>query len=176
MKNPFVDVPQGQYYYDAVLWAYENGIASGLTDDKFGPDEQCTRAQVVIFLWRAKDEPKASVESLPFEDVEKGTYYYDAIAWAYDNNIVSGIDQTHFGPNDPVSRAQFVTFLYRAEEKSDYTSENPFVDVAKGEYYYDSVLWAYANGITSGLSNNIFGTDELCTRGQVVTFLYRAYN
>ena len=175
-ENPFTDVVQGQYYYDSVLWAYENGIASGLSENEFGPDAQCTRAQVVIFLWRAKGQPKASLQELPFEDVEKGTYYYDAVAWAYENNIVSGVDGTHFGPDDPVSRGQFVTFLYRTEGKPGYTSENPFTDVAQWAYYYDAVLWAYENGIASGLSDGIFGSEEFCTRGQVVTFLYRAYN
>ena len=175
-ENPFTDVAQGQYYYDSILWAYENGIASGLSENEFAPDAQCTRAQVVIFLWRAKGQPKASLQELPFEDVEKGTYYYDAVAWAYENNIVSGVDGTHFGPDDPVSRGQFVTFLYRTEGKPGYTSENPFTDVAQWAYYYDAVLWAYENGIASGLSDGIFGAEESCTRGQVVTFLYRAYN
>ena len=175
-ENPFTDVSQGQYYYDSVLWAYENGIASGITENEFAPDEQCTRAQVVIFLWRAKGQPKASIRELPFEDVEKGAYYYDAVAWAYENNIVSGVDGTHFGPDDPVSRGQFVTFLYRTEGKPGYTSENPFSDVEKWAYYYDPVLWAYEKGIASGLSEDTFGPDEFCTRGQVVTFLYRAYN
>ena len=175
-ENPFTDVAQGQYYYDSILWAYENGIASGLSENEFAPDAQCTRAQVVIFLWRAKGQPKASLQELPFEDVEKGTYYYDAVAWAYENNIVSGVDGTHFGPDDPVSRGQFVTFLYRTEGKPGYTSENPFTDVAQWAYYYDPVLWAYEKGIASGLSEDTFGPDESCTRGQVVTFLYRAYN
>ena len=175
-ENPFTDVAQEQYYYDSILWAYENGIASGLSENEFAPDAQCTRAQVVIFLWRAKGQPKASLQELPFEDVEKGTYYYDAVAWAYENNIVSGGDGTHFGPDDPVSRGQFVTFLYRTEGKPGYTSENPFTDVAQWAYYYDAVLWAYENGIASGLSDGIFGAEESCTRGQVVTFLYRACN
>ena len=176
VENHFTDVAQGQYYYDSILWAYENGIASGLSENEFAPDAQCTRAQVVIFLWRAKGQPKASLQELPFEDVEKGTYYYDAVAWAYENNIVSGVDGTHFGPDDPVSRGQFVTFLYRTEGKPGYTTENPFTDVAQWAYYYDAVLWAYENGIASGLSDGIFGSEESCTRGQVVTFLYRAYN
>ena len=176
VENPFTDVSQGQYYYDSVLWAYENGIASGLSEDEFAPDEQCTRAQVVIFLWRAKGQPKASIQELPFEDVEKEAYYYEAVAWAYENDIVSGIDSTHFGPDDPVSRGQFVTFLYRTEGQPGFTSENPFSDVAQWAYYYDPVLWAYEKKIASGLSEDTFGPDEFCTRGQVVTFLYRAYN
>ena len=175
-ENPFTDVIQGQYYYEPILWAYENGIASGLSEDKFGPDETCTRAQVVIFLWRAKGQPEALIQELPFEDVSKGAYYYEAVAWAYENQIVSGIDATHFKPDDTVSRGQFVTFLYRAEGKPGYTTENPFTDVTKDSYYYDSVLWAYEKGVASGLSSDRFGIDEQCTRGQVATFLYRAYN
>ena len=176
ITNPFTDIVKTDYYYNSVLWAYNNNITSGVTENKFAPDAQCTRAQVVIFLWRAKGQPKASLQELPFEDVEKGTYYYDAVAWAYENNIVSGVDGTHFGPDDPVSRGQFVTFLYRTEGKPGYTSENPFTDVAQWAYYYDPVLWAYEKGIASGLSEDTFGPDEFCTRGQVVTFLYRAYN
>ena len=175
LENPFTDVPQGEYYYDAVLWAYENGIASGLTANAFGPDEACTRAQVVVFLWRAKGEPKAENNELPFSDIEKGSYYYDAVAWAYENGIVSGIDSSRFGPEETVTRSQFVTFLYRAEGKPGHNSSNPFTDVPQGGYYYDAVIWAYENGIASGLTGNRFGTDESCTRGQVATFLYRAY-
>ena len=175
LENPFTDVPQGEYYYDAVLWAYENGIASGLTANAFGPDEACTRAQVVVFLWRAKGEPKAENNELPFSDIEKGSYYYDAVAWAYENGIVSGIDSSRFGPEETVTRSQFVTFLYRAEGKPGHNSSNPFTDVPQNEYYYDAVIWAYENGIASGLTGNRFGTDESCTRGQVATFLYRAY-
>ena len=176
VENPFTDISKDQYYYEPVLWAYECGIASGITSDQFGPEEQCTRAQVVIFLWRAKGKPEASIKELPFEDVQKGTYYYDAIAWAYENNIVSGVDETHFGPDDPVTRGQFVTFLHRTEGKPEYSTDNPFEDVNKQAYYYDPVLWAYENGIASGLSEGVFGPDEVCTRGQVVAFLYRAYH
>ena len=175
LENPFTDVPQGEYYYDAVMWAYENGIASGLTENSFGPDEACTRAQVVIFLWRAKGEPEAENRELPFTDVEKGSYYYDAVAWAYENGIVSGVDSSRFGPEETVTRSQFVTFLHRAEGKPGHGVLNPFTDVRPGEYYFDAVIWAYENGIASGLTANWFGTEEPCTRGQVATFLYRAY-
>lgn len=175
VKNPFSDVAEGAYYHDAVLWAVENRITSGYTETMFMPEMACTRAQVVTFLWRTlgKQEPKSVNHS--FTDIDSSQYYYKAVLWAVENKITSGLTTTKFGPEETVTREQFVTFLYRANGKPNYTASNPFKDVKEGMYYCDAVLWAVENRITSGLTLEVFGTGEACTRGQVVTFLYRGY-
>ncbi|MCI5649915.1 MAG: leucine-rich repeat protein [Fusicatenibacter sp.] len=174
--NPFVDVKESDYYYDAVLWAYENGITSGTDATHFQPEKTCIRAQVAAFLWRTKGEPEPVTKDNPFVDVKESDYYYDAVLWAYENGITSGTDATHFSPDSTVERAQFVTFLWRAEGKPAASIDNPFVDVPEGQYYTEAVLWAYENGITSGVDATHFKPKNGCTRGQVVTFLYRAYH
>ena len=174
--NPFEDVSKDSFYYDAVLWAVKNDITSGKDDTHFAPNENCTRAQVVTFLWRAMDEPEPKATENPFVDVKEDKYYYKAVLWAAENGITAGIDETHFAPNDTVTRGQFVTFLHRNEgEPKPTITENPFVDVNENKYYYNAVLWAYENGITKGTDETHFEPESGCTRGQVVTFLYRAY-
>lgn len=184
-RNPFTDVQESDYFYEPVLWAYENGIVAGVSETEFRPNDNCTRAHVVTFLWRAAGEPEAETTECPFEDVEEGTYYYEAVLWAYENGIVAGIDATHFCPNNNVTRAQAVTFLWRfcgAESSGDEepaegeepVNETPFTDVDPTEYYYEPVLWAYQNGIASGMTESTFEPMRSCTRGQVVTFMYRA--
>ncbi|MGN0249983.1 MAG: S-layer homology domain-containing protein, partial [Oliverpabstia sp.] len=174
--NPFEDVAKDSYYYDAVLWAVKNDITSGKDETHFAPNDDCTRAQVVTFLWRAMDEPEPKTTENPFVDVKEDKYYYKAVLWAAENGITSGIDETHFAPNDTVTRGQFVTFLHRNEgEPKPNITENPFVDVNESKYYYDAVLWAYENEITKGTDETHFKPESGCTRGQVVTFLYRAY-
>lgn len=173
VENPFVDVSETEYYYDPVLWAYENGIANGMDDNHFQPGKTCTRAQAVTFLWRAMGEPEPESTSNPFTDIKSSEYYYTAVLWAYQNGIVNGITETTFCPDTVVTRAQVVTFLWRAEKQPDATIENPFTDVKSSEYYYDAVLWAYENGITSGATETLFKPTASCTRAQVVTFLYR---
>lgn len=175
LENPFVDVNEDKYYYDAVIWAVNNGITNGKDATHFKPDEKCTRAQVVTFLWRTMGEPEPMLIENPFEDVAEEDYYYKAVLWAYKNNITQGIDDTHFAPGKTVTRAQFVTFLYRNEDEPEYTVSNPFVDVKQNKYYYDAVLWAYENDIVLGKDETHFGPEDYATRGQVVTFLYRAY-
>ena len=175
VQNPFSDVSESQYYYNPVLWAVENNITTGLNATTFAPEQSCTRGQVVTFLWRAMGCPEPTTTQNPFVDVPVNEYYTKAVLWALENGITSGYDETHFAPDVTVTRSQFVTFLYRAEGKPSYKVANPFNDVKK-EYYYDAILWAYENGVTTGLNETTFGTEEACTRGQVVTFLYRGLN
>ncbi|MGN0512719.1 MAG: S-layer homology domain-containing protein [Lachnospiraceae bacterium] len=176
-KNPFVDVSEDDYYYDAVLWAYENGITSGKDDTHFEPSSSCTRAQSVTFLWRAYGEPEPATKENPFLDVNSSQYYYKAVLWAYENGITSGKDQTHFLPNDTVTRKEFVTFLWRSAEKPEpEITENPFVDVPNDVYYTKAVFWAYENGITTGKDASHFQPDATCIRAQVVSFIYRLFN
>ncbi|MGN0267255.1 MAG: S-layer homology domain-containing protein, partial [Lachnospiraceae bacterium] len=175
-ENPFVDVSEEDYYYDAVLWAVHNGITVGKDETHFEPKANCTRAQVVTFLWRTMGEPEPETTENPFVDVAADAYYHDAVLWAYENGITVGIDSTHFAPGDTVTRCQFVAFLHRNEgEPEPKTTENPFVDVSESKYYYNAVLWAYENGITVGKDETHFAPDKTCTRAEVVTFLYRTY-
>jgi len=176
VANPFTDVPEWQYYYNPVLWALKEGVTSGVSATEFGPDQACTRAQVVTFLWRANGCPTPTSSTNPFTDVPAGQYYTDAVLWAVEKGITSGTSLTTFEPDATVTRGQFVTFLYRAEGSPSCSNGNPFTDVYDWAYYYKPVLWAYENGVASGTSAITFGPEEACTRGQVVTFLYRAYN
>ena len=172
-ENPFTDVKTGDYFYDAVLWAVKEGVTSGTTATTFSPNESCTRAQTVTFLWRAAGSPEPTTNVNPFTDVKTGDYFYKAVLWAYENGITKGTSDTEFSPNATVTRGQTVTFLYRLTgEKTN--GNNPFTDVKTGDYYYDSVLWAYENGITSGTSDTTFSPNDNCLRGQIVTFLYRS--
>lgn len=167
----FTDVEKGEYYYDAVLWAVENKITSGITATTFRPDMACTRGHIVTFLWRAAGSPKAS-GSNPFTDVKEGDYYYDAVLWAVEKGITSGITATTFRPEMACTRAHAVTFLYRAKG-SPASAGSSFTDVPAGAYYADAVSWAVAENITAGMGNNKFSPAMNCTRGQSVTFLYR---
>ena len=172
--NPFSDVKPGAYYYNAVLWAVEKGITNGTSDSTFSPDEGCTRAQVVTFLWRAAGKPDPASSESSFSDVKEGAYYYNAVLWAVENGITNGTSDTTFSPDETCTRAQIVTFLWRAAGKPDpASSENPFSDVKEGAYYYNAVLWAVEKGITNGTSDKSFSPDETCTRAQIVTFLWR---
>ena len=173
--NPFVDVSGGAYYEDAVLWAVREGITSGTTATTFSPGASCTRAQIVTFLWRAAGSPKAS-GSNPFRDVSADTYYYDAVLWAVENGITSGISADAFAPDAMVTRAQTVTFLYRAAGSPAAASGSSFSDVSGNAYYADAVSWAVEKGITSGTAAAAFSPDADCTRAQIVTFLYRQYS
>ena len=171
---PFTDVAVTDYYYDAVLWAAENGITGGVDDTHFAPNAPCTRAQAVTFLWRAAGSPAPKSGAMPFTDVAEGAYYYDAVLWAVANGITDGVDDTHFAPNATCTRAQIVTFLWRAQGNPEAGTDKPFTDVAEGAYYYDAVLWAVANGVTDGTGDgSTFSPGEDCTRAQIVTFLFR---
>ncbi|MBR2013127.1 MAG: bacterial Ig-like domain-containing protein [Clostridia bacterium] len=174
-ENPFKDVKAADYFETPVLWAVTKGITNGTAADAFSPDADCTRGQIVTFLWRAAGEPKPETTKNPFKDVKKGEYYYNAVLWAVENGITNGMDATHFAPDASCTRGQVVTFLWRAAgEPKPETTQNPFKDVKKGEYYYNAVLWAVENGITNGMDATHFAPDATCTRGQIVTFLYRA--
>ncbi|MGF0007655.1 S-layer homology domain-containing protein, partial [Eubacteriales bacterium SGI.150] len=173
MLNFFVDVPADAYYYDAVLWAAENGITGGVDDTHFAPNATCTRAQAVTFLWRAAGSPAPKSSENPFTDVKAGSYYYDAVLWAVENGITNGTSATTFSPNATCSRGQIVTFLWRSQKSPASDSVNPFADVAADAYYNSAVLWAVTNGITDGTSATTFSPAANCTRAQIVTFLYR---
>ena len=169
----FVDVATGSYYEDAVDWAVENGITQGTDDTHFAPDGICTRAQAVAFLWRAAGSPKPETRTMPFTDVPAGSYYYDAVLWAVENDITKGTSDTTFSPNMTCTRAQIVAFLWRSEKSPAAGTDNPFADVKSAAYYADAVLWAVKENITRGTTNTTFSPDADCTRSQIVTFLWR---
>lgn len=170
----FTDVPTGAYYEEAVGWAVEKGITKGTSDSTFTPDGVCTRAQAVTFLWRAAGSPAAKAGSLPFADVKAGSYYDDAVRWAVENGVTVGTSATTFSPNATCSRAQIVTFLWRAQKSPAAGSANPFDDVAGSAYYADAVQWAVQKDITKGTGATAFSPDANCIRAQIVTFLYRS--
>ena len=175
--NPFTDVPAGSFYEEPVLWALENGITNGATENTFNPNGQCLRAHVVTFLHRAAENPEPSSTNNPFTDVKATDFFYKPVLWAVEKNITNGISADKFGSYDVCNRAAVVTFLWRSagcpEPESAY---NPFVDVKPSDFFYKAVLWAVENGITNGLTSTEFGPNSPCNRAQVVTFLYRAYN
>ena len=175
MLNFFYDVPNNAYFYEAVKWAVENGITTGVGNDLFAPEQPCTRAQIVTFLWRAAGSPEPKGAASGMSDVVSGSYYEKAVAWAIENGITTGTTTTTFSPDATCTRAQAVTFLARAL-KAKAASAAEFSDVPTGSYFADAVAWAAANGVTEGIGGGLFGSDNDCTRGQIVTFLYRAYN
>ncbi len=176
LTNPFADVKDTSYFYESVLWAAHKGITSGISATQFAPNQVCTRAQVVTFLWRAAGEPEPANAKNPFADVNSSAYYYKAVLWAVEKGITSGMSKTQFAPNQACSRAQVVTFLWRAKgEPKVKKAENTFTDVSAAAYYYQAVLWAVENNVTSGVGNGRFAPDNHCTRGQIVTFLHRAF-
>ena len=172
----FTDVADKAYYRDAVEWAVENGITKGTTATTFSPNATCTRAQAVAFLWRTAGSPKPETRTMPFTDVPVGSYYYDAVLWAVENGITKGTSDTTFSPNMTCSRAQIVAFLWRSEKSPAAGTANPFADVKSTAYYADAVLWAVKEDITKGTTNTTFSPNADCTRAQIVTFLYRAFN
>ena len=171
--SPFSDVSTSAYYYEAVKWAQEKGITGGIGNGLFGPNQPCTRAQIVTFLWRAagSSEPK-SMSS--FSDVSADSYYAKAVAWAVENGITTGTGDGKFSPDTTCTRAQSVTFLFRAIGKL-VDSKAEFSDVLTDSYYANAVAWAVENGVTNGIGDGLFGPDNSCTRAQIVTFLFRAY-
>ena len=169
----FVDVATGSYYEDAVDWAVGNGITQGTDATHFSPDGICTRAQTVTFLWRAAGSPKPETRTMPFTDIPAGSYYYDAVLWAVENDITKGTSDTTFSPNMTCTRAQIVAFLWRSEKSPAAGTANPFADVKSAAYYADAVLWAAKEDITKGTTNTTFSPDADCTRAQIVTFLWR---
>ena len=175
MLNYFVDVKTGDYFYNAVLWAVQEGITSGTDATHFSPNASCTRAQIVTFLWRAAGSPEPKNMS-NFKDVPADSYYAKAVAWAVENGITGGTGDGKFSPNATCTRAQAMTFLYRASGSPAVIGSATFSDVAANAYYADAVKWAEKNEITGGIGGGLFGADNDCTRAQIVTFLYRAYS
>ncbi|MBQ1252233.1 MAG: S-layer homology domain-containing protein [Firmicutes bacterium] len=172
--NPFDDVKSADYYYDPVLWAVEKGITNGMAPTTFAPDNDCTRGQIVTFLWRAYGCPAPSEKVNPFTDVKSTDYYYDAVLWAVGEGITTGMTATTFGPDLTCTRAQAVTFLWRAEGEPDVGNLLlPFLDIPAGAYYINAVIWAVFEEITNGTGPSTFSPDKNCTRGQIVTFLWR---
>ena len=172
---PFVDVKEGDWFYDSVLWALERDITEGTSTTTFSPARGCTRGQMVTFLWRAAGEPKANNPMNPFEDVKEGAYYYDAVLWAVEQGVTNGTSETTFEPDSVCTRGQSVTFLWRYYGKPQSSDvDNHFADVKKGAYYYDAVLWAVEHGITNGVKSDLFAPNHMCTRAQSAAFLYRA--
>ena len=170
----FVDVPDGAYYAPAVDWAVANGITNGTDATHFSPKNDCTRAQIVTFLWRANHEPAPKTTVNPFYDVSVNDYYYTAVLWAVGEGITNGTDEHHFSPKDTCTRAQAVTFLWRMEhEPAPKSAVNPFADVLSTNYFYNAVLWAVGEEITNGTDATHFSPKDNCSRAQIVTFLYR---
>ena len=169
----FADVPTDAYYYEAVKWAAKKGITGGIGNGLFGPNQPCTRAQIVTFLWRAAGSPEPKSMS-SFSDVSADSYYAKAVAWAVENGITTGTGDGKFSPDATCTRAQSVTFLFRAIGKL-VDSKAEFSDVLTDSYYANAVAWAVENGVTNGIGDGLFGPDNSCTRAQIVTFLFRAY-
>ena len=169
----FKDVPANAYYYEAVKWAQEKGITGGIGNGLFGPNDPCTRAQIVTFLWRAAGSPAPKNTGTAFGDVKLGSFYEQAVAWAVENGITGGTGEGMFSPDATCTRAQSVTFLYRASGSPAVSDKAEFSDVSTTAFYADAVAWAAKKGITTGIGGGLFGSDNDCTRGQIVTFLWR---
>ena len=166
----FSDVDAKAYYYDAVQWAVQQGITSGTSETTFSPDQECTRGQTLSLLWRSAGSPAPKGQN-PFTDVKENAYYYQPALWAAERGIVSG---TEFKPDEPMTRGMFAAFLYRNAGSPALQSKNDFTDVPDDAYYAQAVTWVAAKGIASGTGEHTFSPDTVCTRGQIVTFLYRA--
>ena len=172
--SPFADVAIDAYCYEAVKWAVKNGITGGVGNDRFAPEQSCTRAQIVTFLWRAAGSPVVNY-AMELSDVAEDVYYAEAVRWALSEGITSGAGESSFSPDTTCTRAQAVTFLARALN-ANASGKAEFGDVPTDSYFAEAVAWAAANGVTEGVGGGLFGPDNSCTRGQIVTFLYRAYN
>ena len=170
-NNPFEDVADTDWFYTPVLWAVENNITSGVDATHFGPYNTCTRAQVVTFLYAAAGRPDVTATEEPFEDVSASDWFYTPVLWAVENGITSGVDATHFGPNNTCTRAAVVTFLYAMEGRPEITAKSEFADVADTDWFAKPVIWAKENGVTGGISATEFGPMNDCNRAAVVTFL-----
>lgn len=172
-SSEFADVDKESYYYESVKWANELGITEGTDKTHFSPDAVCTRAQMVTLLWRMAGQPEAEAVSCDFADVDLDSYYGKALLWALESGITKGTSPTTFSPGAVITRAQMVSLLYRFDGETETSAPFAFEDITGGAYYYDAVVWAYANGITKGITETAFGPDEVCTRAQIVTFMYR---
>lgn len=172
-QKGFNDVKSGDYFYDAVNWAVEKGITTGTSATTFSPNASCTRAQIVTFLWRASGSPEPKTASNPFTDVAANAYYCKAVLWAVENGITTGTSATTFSPGAPCTRAQGVTFLWRANGSKAASAAASFTDVASDAFYAPAVAWAAEQNVTGGVGNGLFSPDTTCTRAQIVSMLYR---
>ena len=174
--NPFTDVFESDYYYNPVKWAVLGGITSGTGEHSFSPNQSCTRAQIVTFLWKAMGSSAPSETYNPFEDVSSADYYYSAVLWAVERGITAGASPTSFAPDDECTREQAVMFLWNAAGRPVASNGAvAFYDVAPNDYYYEAVNWAVGKGITAGIGEGLFGSGYSCSRGQIVTFLYHLF-
>ena len=181
--NPFTDVKEGDYFFDAVKWAVENDVTTGTTDTTFSPDMICTRAQAVTFLYRAAGSPAVNGKDMPFADVADDAYFYNAVLWAMENGITKGVSETEFAPDMICTREQIVTFLYRTAismgkdvsvgEETNILSYDDAFDI--GEWAIPTVQWAVGDGVMTGTSESTLAPQMECTRAQIVTFLFRAF-
>lgn len=173
-QKPFADVPTDSWFCDSVSWALGEGITKGVSETSFAPNSSCTRAQIITFLWRAAGRPESMAPVSSFTDVKEGDYFYKPVLWAEERGITRGVTEATFGPDEPCTRAQIVTFLHRAAQTPEpKTEDHPFVDVSPDAYYYRAVLWAVEMGITNGMTATTFEPDDRCTRAQTVCFLHR---
>ena len=174
-SSPFADVSVSDYYFDAVIWATKKNITTGASNTIFAPNAECNRGQMATFLWRAAGSPEPISSTCTFVDIDQKDYYYKAILWAVENGITNGTSKTTFSPKEAVNRAQAVTFISRLADNKTSNHTNIFSDVEPNSYYFNSVQWALENNITQGTSANTFSPSNICTRGQIVTFLYRFF-
>ncbi len=177
-ENPFEDVTEADYFFNPVMWALGHlpQVTAGVDAAHFGPNNNCTREQIVTFLWAANGKPEPEGTGSGFSDVAPGAWYYKPVMWAVENKITSGLPDGSFGVGQPCTRAQAMTFLWAAQGKPAPSSmESPFGDVSTGDWFCKAILWAAENGITKGVGNGLFGVNNTCTRAQIITFLYKAY-
>ena len=175
IEETYTDISTDTFYYEAAQWAVAKGIVSGVTDTEFGADWNCSRGQLMTFLWRMMGSPATETQTAPYIDVAKDMYYHDAILWATENDLANGTDGISFSPEMTLNRGQAVTFLWRAAGMPEPAGELAFADVSESDYYWKAILWAAENGITSGTGEGTFSPEAPCTRGQIVTFLYRYF-
>ncbi len=176
LPNPFVDVLDGDYFFDPVMWALDHQVTAGVDDTHFGPNNDCTREQIVTFLWAANGKPEPAGTESPFSDVASDAWYYKPVMWAVEHGYTSGMGDGSFGVGQACTRAQAMTFLWASKGKPAPSSmESPFGDVSSGDWFCKPILWAAENGITKGIGNGLFGVNHTCTRAQIITFLYKAY-
>ena len=175
IEKTYTDISTDAFYYEAAQWAVAKGIVSGVTDTEFGADWNCSRGQLMTFLWRMMGSPATETQTAPYIDVAKDMYYHDAILWATENDLANGTDGISFSPEMTLNRGQAVTFLWRAADMPEPAGEIAFADVSESDYYWKAILWAAENGITSGTGEGTFSPEAPCTRGQIVTFLYRYF-
>ena len=173
--TPFIDVSPSDWFANSVLWAVENNITGGIGNGKFGPNDPCTRAQVVTFLWAANGKPEPQSTTNPFIDVPNNAWYLKPVLWAVEHDITGGTSHNTFSPDQKCTRAQIVTFLFASVGKPSVSGSSTFADVSNSDWFAAPVIWAKENNITGGIAANLFGPMDTCTRSQVVTFLYKVY-